>query len=222
MRGKAPLAILAVAAIALWAAPAALAVNYSYPATYTGSTEVGGTVSFDTAGDGSSVTRFVVSGAPALCGLEESTTTGTIPIDSESFSYTALGTGASFTGSFTAPQQAIGNISVRVLGFPSCSASTRWTASTPTPPRDETPPQTKIKSGPSGKTDSRKAKFKFASSESGSRFQCKLDGKAWGSCRSPKTYKRLKPGKHTFRVRATDGAGNTDPSPAKRSWRVKG
>jgi hypothetical protein len=221
MRGKTSLAILAVAALAVWAAPAALAVNYSYPATYTGSTEAGGTVSFETAADGTSVTRFVVAGVPSLCGLEESSTTGRIPIYEESFSYTAIGTGASFSGSFTGPQQAAGNVSVRVIGFPSCSASTRWTATTPTPPRDETAPQTKIKSGPSGSTSSKKAKFKFSSSEGGSKFQCKLDGKAWGSCKSPKTYKGLKPGRHTFRVRATDQAGNRDPSPAKRSWRVK-
>ena len=38
---------------------------------------------------------------------------------------------------------------------------------------------------------------------------------------SPKTYKNLKAGKHTFKVRARDKAGNTDQSPAKRSWHVE-
>jgi hypothetical protein len=215
--------LLAVAAVSLtgWFAGAAQAVNYSYPATYSGSTDVGGTIQFDTSSDGSSVTRFEVSGLQALCGLERSTTTGSLPIANESFSYTAIGTGVSFTGSFTAPQQATGNVSVRVIGFPSCSASSRWTATTPTPPRDETAPSTSIKSGPSGATKSRKATFRFKSNEAGSTFQCKLDGRGWKKCGSPKTYNNLKPGKHTFKVKARDQAGNVDSTPAKRSWRVK-
>jgi hypothetical protein len=28
-------------------------------------------------------------------------------------------------------------------------------------------------------------------------------------------------GTHTFQVRATDAAGNTDPTPATQSWKVK-
>lgn len=77
-----------------------------------------------------------------------------------------------------------------------------------------------VKSGPSARTEAEKATFRFKSNEAGSSFQCKLDRKPWSGCRSPKTYRNLKPGKHTFKVRARDGAGNTDPSPAKRSWRV--
>jgi len=34
------------------------------------------------------------------------------------------------------------------------------------------------------------------------KFECRLDGAKWAGCKSPKTYKRLKVGKHTFRVRA--------------------
>lgn len=95
-----------------------------------------------------------------------------------------------------------------------------WTATTPTPPRDTTPPQASIKSGPSGKTSSQKATFKFKSSEAGSTFECKLDGKAWKGWWSPKTYRNLKHGKHSFKMRARGSAGNLDPSPAKRVWRV--
>ena len=43
---------------------------------------------------------------------------------------------------------------------------------------------------------------------------------ALGSRASPKTYRNLKLGKHTFKVRATDPAGNTDPTPAKRSFKI--
>src|SRR5262249_51278269 len=35
------------------------------------------------------------------------------------------------------------------------------------------------------------------------------------------SYNGLAEGLHTFRVRATDSAGNTDPTPAERSWTVQ-
>ena len=42
----------------------------------------------------------------------------------------------------------------------------------------------------------------------------------FATCASPKTYTGLARGKHSFRVRAVDGAGNTDPTPAAREWQV--
>lgn len=81
-------------------------------------------------------------------------------------------------------------------------------------------PETTIVKGPRGKVAARTAKFRFVSSDSGSRFECKLDNKPFRKCRSPKKYKKLKPGRHVFRVRAIDPAGNVDLTPAKRRWRV--
>jgi hypothetical protein len=84
---------------------------------------------------------------------------------------------------------------------------------------DATPPQTTITSGPSGLSLlSSKATFDFVSSEGGSSFQCRLDGSAWQACTSPRTYTHVGLGKHTVSVRATDPAGNTDPTPAKATW----
>jgi hypothetical protein len=84
---------------------------------------------------------------------------------------------------------------------------------------DTTPPETTITSGPSGTTSSTTASFSFDSTEPGT-FACSLDGAAFGACTSPATYTGLAPGGHTFAVRATDGAGNADPSPASRAWTI--
>jgi thermitase len=95
-------------------------------------------------------------------------------------------------------------------------ASRTWTIN------DTTPPETTITSGPSegSKTGSTSPSFGFSSSEVGSKFECSLDGSAWGSCTSPKAYSGLSSGSHTFKVRAKDGAGNTDQSPASRTWTI--
>jgi hypothetical protein len=85
-------------------------------------------------------------------------------------------------------------------------------------------PQTSITGGPKARVKTRgrrfRASFRFSSSEGGSSFQCALDRGAFKPCTSPKSFK-LKPGKHTFRVRARDAAGNLDATPATRTVRVK-
>jgi hypothetical protein len=87
---------------------------------------------------------------------------------------------------------------------------------------DRKPPNTRITAGPPKTTKSRTVRFKFRSTERGSEFQCKPDWrKRWTSCRSPKSYTRLRPGRHSFLVRAIDQAGNVDRTPAKRVWRVR-
>jgi subtilisin-like proprotein convertase family protein len=86
-------------------------------------------------------------------------------------------------------------------------------------PRDTTAPQTKLTERPH-RTTSRKALFKFESSEARSTFQCKLNRGAWSSCSSPVTLKHLRYGRLRFKVRAIDAAGNLDNTPARARWRV--
>jgi hypothetical protein len=90
-------------------------------------------------------------------------------------------------------------------------------------PVDTAAPETSIDSGPSGKVKTKKKKakvtFEFSSSESGSSFECFLDGESLGACASPKRIK-VRPGKHTFSVTATDAAGNEDATPAQRKFKV--
>jgi hypothetical protein len=64
------------------------------------------------------------------------------------------------------------------------------------------------------------ASFAFTATETAT-FECRLDGSAWSACTSPKDYTALATGAHTFDVRATDGAGNVDATPATRTWTVQ-
>ena len=91
----------------------------------------------------------------------------------------------------------------------------------PPPPPDTTAPNTRITSGPARTTRSRSATFRFSSTEPGSRFLCQLDKSAFAPCNSPRTYRRLRPGGHKVFVGAVDAAGNVDPTPASRTWRIR-
>lgn len=93
-------------------------------------------------------------------------------------------------------------------------------APTETPCAGGGAPKTTIDKGPKKKTSKKTAKFKFSSDEAGASFECRLDGDKWTSCNSPQKYKRLKPGKHLFEVRASIG-GRTDKSPAAFRWKRK-
>lgn len=89
------------------------------------------------------------------------------------------------------------------------------------PAPDTKAPKVTIKKAPKPKSTATTAKFKFVSDEAGSTFQCKLDKDKFVKCKSPKTYKKLKPGKHVFKVQATDKAGNVG-KPVKRKFTVLG
>ena len=100
---------------------------------------------------------------------------------------------------------------------------------------DTTPPEAYITSGfghvsPSVacKTDSTSNTFEFHSNEQGSTFECQLSKDhvvvlPWANCTSPKVYSNLSRAQqwatlYEFDVRATDRAGNVDPTPARRYW----
>jgi hypothetical protein len=162
---------------------------------------------------------------------------GTITTNSASFAFTSSESGSTFqcqldSGSWatcTSPKAysslADGShtFSVKAIdaagNFDASPATRTFTVNT-APPADTTPPDTTISSGPSGTITTTSASFAFTSSESGSTFQCQLDGSSWSSCTSPKAYSSLGAGSHTFGVKATDAAGNTDASPATRTFTV--
>lgn len=84
---------------------------------------------------------------------------------------------------------------------------------------DTQPPETTVTSSPPSVAQSQTAQFSFSSSEPGT-FQCRLDGGIWAGCSSPKSYSSLSIRRHTFEVRAVDGAGNSDATPARRVWDI--
>lgn len=85
---------------------------------------------------------------------------------------------------------------------------------------DRTPPNTTIVTGPPPVTDLADAVFDFAASEP-STFECRLDGAAdFSACGDPETFVSLSDGAHVLAVRAVDGSGNRDSSPATWAWEV--
>jgi hypothetical protein len=84
---------------------------------------------------------------------------------------------------------------------------------------DTTKPVLSFTTKPKKQTTKRKAKFVIASSEPLGKLECKLDKGAFKLCATIKTVK-VKPGKHTFRVRGTDAAGNVSAE-VKVTWKVK-
>ena len=85
---------------------------------------------------------------------------------------------------------------------------------------DSVAPDSSITTGPSAVSKTASASFAFTSDSAGARFECRLDGSPSTVCVSPKRYSRLPDGEHTFQVRAVDAAGNADPTPATRTWRI--
>jgi hypothetical protein len=85
---------------------------------------------------------------------------------------------------------------------------------------DLDPPETTITSGPAALSASPNASFAFTSDEAGGTFECSLDGAAFSSCTTPASLTGLTDGAHTFDVRATDLAGNTDATPDSVSWTI--
>jgi len=96
-------------------------------------------------------------------------------------------------------------------------ASYTWTV-------DTVAPDTSIDTQPANPSTETAPSFSFSGDDGAgtgvASFECKLDAGAFASCTSPKALSGLADGSHTFQVRAKDGAGNTDQSPASYTWVV--
>lgn len=110
---------------------------------------------------------------------------------------------ATYTASYTTP----------VVGPPPPSP--------PEAPPVVAPPKPSLGGHPTKHTHSRTATFRF-SSKGATGFECKLDRGKFKRCKSPQTYRKLHPGKHSFEVRALGAAGAPRSAPRKFAWTVLG
>jgi RHS repeat-associated protein len=86
---------------------------------------------------------------------------------------------------------------------------------------DVTPPDTSFTDSPGAYSPTRTPHLAFASSEAGSRFECRSGADPFAACTSPLVLGPLAdgPGYH-FEARAIDPAGNVDPTPAALTFAV--
>jgi hypothetical protein len=78
-------------------------------------------------------------------------------------------------------------------------------------------PNTFLNRRPRHRTHKRKVTFAFSSDVAGAHFRC-LYAEGWSHCRSPHTFRHLKPGRYKFKAQAVVN-GVKDPTPA--SWVFK-
>lgn len=90
---------------------------------------------------------------------------------------------------------------------------------TPPPATDTTAPESGVEGGK--KQRGHRARFTLTSSEEGSTFECRIDRGRFAPCEATYRSRRLNLGRHTLFVRATDAAGNTDPTPEARKFKLK-
>jgi Bacterial Ig domain len=120
-------------------------------------------------------------------------------------------------GSHTATGFASGSYTFEVLATDAVgnAASVKTTFAV-----DTVAPDTTVSAGPDGPTSEPSPSFSFSSADASATFECGLDGGTFSACASPVTYQQLADGAHTFAVRARDGVGNADDSPATRAFTI--
>lgn len=124
------------------------------------------------------------------------------------------------------PAQTTGDLLAATATTATGTSEVSATATLTDPPiaPDTDPPETSLTKTPKKVVNAKKkgkATYTFGSDEPGSTFTCKVDRKPAASCSSPLKLKKLKKGKHTLSVFATDAAGNADPTPATHKFKIK-
>lgn len=89
----------------------------------------------------------------------------------------------------------------------------------PDAPLDSEAPDTTLEQSPEMFSASGQATFRFSSDDAGATFLCRLDNETAQPCQSPYV-RTLADGNHSFSVRAVDGAGNSDDTPAEHAWTI--
>lgn len=142
----------------------------------------------------------------------------------------AVETGATATHAFASDGPHTGTVTVTdATGLSSTDTATIAVAA---PAPGDTYIRTAIRKAPPERSSRKRVVFKFRAEqpdpfdqtrfkeEPGATFVCSLDRRPFTACTSPKRYRGLRTGRHTFRVIATDAAGNVDDEPATDSFRI--
>ena len=90
---------------------------------------------------------------------------------------------------------------------------------------DTLAPGTGISAGPPATVGGQELVFEFFGTDNATpvldlTFECAVDLGLFELCTSPESLQGLEAGLHTFRVRTVDLAGNTDATPATRSFTI--
>ncbi len=85
---------------------------------------------------------------------------------------------------------------------------------------DSSAPETKILAGPKKPSPNRTPSFRLHTNDKSAYFICQLDGDPVKRCLVFYRVERLSFGRHRISIAAVDPAGNVDPTPATRSWKV--
>jgi hypothetical protein len=175
--------------------------NVSSPATFTWTVDTTGpTAVIDSGPSNPSKSKSATftfhseAGATFKCSLDSATFTTCM----SGKTYWTLG-----DGSHTVKVEAID-----LAGNTGAPVSWTWTV-------DATKPTVTITSGPTDPTVQSTATFTFTASEGGVTFTCQLDSQATTTCVSGVTYTGITTARHTFKVFATDKAGNVG---VKTTW----
>jgi glucose/arabinose dehydrogenase/PKD repeat protein len=156
-------------------------------------------------------TNASCSGSPAATGTAVAFTAGGIPVPVPLNATTRLAARAT---------DAAGNDSACSTSFPYTEDSTAPdTMITARPPSKVKLPSGKVTSRP-GKVKNKRLSLSFDAMGAAARFECRFDKRAWMPCRSPLRLPNLAKGAHVFRVRAEDGVGNVDQTPALWRFRI--
>jgi hypothetical protein len=135
----------------------------------------------------------------------------------------ATGSEAEFaSGGLTAAVADNSTTSFRATATDAAGNTSACSTSSATYVEDSVAPNTRVTFAPLGKTRDRTPTFLFGAmgEDDNVSFACSLDEGPFKRCGSPKTYRRLSLKHHVFTVRAVDEAGNADPSPVRRGFRV--
>ena len=111
-------------------------------------------------------------------------------------------------------------LALLILALPTAAAIAAGEPPGGAPAGASSTPETRIDSGPEGPTANPSPTFGFSSPLETTRFECSLDDAAFTACASPRQLAPLRDGTHTFRVRASNASGASDPTPASRTFTV--